>query len=99
MSFKIFNKGTTMNGNIENIRDKAVDWWGKHNITTRTVVLTILFLLVGTVMLAWLGKDIKYFSEILHTLSDTLTWMTIIIIAGVNGASAILDKIIQWKKG
>ena len=83
---------------IDKIQEKAVDWWGKHNITTRTVILTILFLIVGTVVLSWLGKDIKHFDVILEKLIEAVLWLTAVIIAGVNGAPMIVEKILEWKK-
>jgi len=86
---------------IEKIRDKAIDWWGRHNVTTRFVVITLTILLAGTVICGWLGKDnnINHYVDILKVLSETITWIVVIIVAGVNGAPAILEKIIEWKKG
>jgi len=79
---------------------KFVDWWDKHNISTRTVLITVLILFAATVVLGLLDKaPHNYYTEILHTLSDIVLYITIIIIAGVNGARTILSEILNKKKG
>jgi len=83
---------------VEKINKLANDWWGRHNITTRTVVIVTLMLFAGTVILAWTNHDVKYFDKILDALSELVLWLTVAIIAGVNGASVVLDKFIQLKK-
>ena len=88
-----------MEEKVINAYNKTVDWWSKHNITTRSVVIVTLLLFAGTVIASWLGKDVKHFDKIIEVLSDNLLWLTAIIIAGVNGATAIVEKIMQYKKG
>jgi len=83
---------------VEKISKLASDWWGRHNITTRSVVLVTLILFAGTIILAWTNQDVKHFDKIINVLSDLVLWLTVAIIAGVNGASVVLDKIIQLKK-
>jgi len=85
--------------NIEKIEQKAVDWWAQHNITTRTVIMVVLMLFAGTVIMSWFGKSISHFDKIIDVLEDTLLLLTVMIIAGVNSAPLIMEKIIKWKKG
>jgi len=82
----------------EKISKQAEDWWGKHNITTRAVVLVTLILFAGTIVFAWTNHDVKHFDKIIDVLSELVLWLTVVIIAGVNGASVVLDKIIKLKK-
>ena len=84
---------------VVKIHEKTMDWWGKHNITTRTVVFVMLFLFAGTIVSSWLGHDVNHFDKIIDVLSDDLLWLTAIILAGINGATAVIDKILQYKKG
>ena len=84
---------------IENLNQKAMDWWAKHNITTRSVVIVLLILFIATIVAGLLGYESKYYNTIIETLSTDILWITVIIIAGVNGATAILDRLIELKKG
>ena len=83
---------------IEKARELANDWWGKYNITTRLVVIVTLVLFAGTIIFAWANHDVKHFDKIIDVLSDLVLWLTVAIIAGVNGASVVLDKFIQFRK-
>jgi len=83
---------------VEKARDLVDDWWGRYNITTRLVVSVTLVLFAGTIINAWANHDVKHFDKIIEVLSDLVLWLTVAIIAGVNGASVVLDKFVQFKK-
>jgi len=83
---------------ISEIQKKTEDFWSRHNITTRMVITVMLILFAGTIIASWLGHDIKHFDKIVDILSDNLLWLTALIVAGINGASVLLDKYHQISK-
>jgi len=81
---------------LENHLLKADDWWGKHNITTRFIVLANSLMLMGLVFFELLtGKDVPHFKEMLNVIGDIVLYTTITIIVGVNGIKVFLN----YKKG
>ena len=87
-----------MDKKIEDVENKVVDFWDKHNLTTRIVIVTFLVLLSATVAVGLRGgSEIKYFEAILDTLNTSILWLTLAVIAGVNSTRHILNAIIKYK--
>jgi len=77
---------------IENHLLKADDWWGKHNITTRFIVLANTLMLIGLVFFQLMtDRNIPHFNDMLNVIGDIVLYTTIIIILGVNGIKVFLN--------
>jgi len=85
---------------VENINKKlsANDWWGKHNMTTRSITITSALLLVIVVICNIIGVKIEHFDTLISTLSDMTLYITLAIILGVNGAVKLLETIKAYKE-
>ena len=79
----------------QKIIDSKDDFWGKHNLTTRFIVLSsTILLIVLTLLPIFVTKDINHFEVMYKTISDMVLYVTLAIILGVNGLSKVL-KIIK----
>lgn len=77
---------------LENNLFKADDWWGKHNITTRFILLANTLMLMGLIFFEVLtAKQIPHFTEMLDTIGNIVLYTTITILIGVNGIKVFLD--------
>ena len=74
---------------LDQIEKETDDFWGRHNLTTRTITLiSTLLLVIITVTNMFL--TIPNFDIVFKTLADMVLYITIIIILGVNGATKVL---------
>jgi hypothetical protein len=78
--------------------NKADDWWAKHNLTSRIISLSSVFLFIIVVVYGLLGNENLNYELILVTLSDVTLYVTLAIILGVNGLSKVFDSLAKLKK-
>jgi hypothetical protein len=83
--------------NDEVEKHHADDWWGKHNMTSRTVTLVSVVCLVFLTIYGCIKVPNEHFDNMFNTISGIVLYISLAIILGVNGLTKALDAIKSFK--